>query len=399
MPGKHAKLSPSSADRWFNCPASMIPDVPVRDDSNAHAARGTALHAISEKMLLDQDITTDDLNPTIDSFDIRLSAEDVDQAEVYADYVRNGRTFGDTMLIEQKLDMASWIPEGSGTADAQLITPLESVEVIDAKFGSGKHVSPESLQVRVYMIAAWDEHRIKNMLEFVQGTIVQPPFSNEGASIEMYPEEIEDWREKIRVRADLAWAAHHIDPTKKKQISATEHEPGDWCEYCPRLKALKCMAVKHAADDAAAQAFDALEDDRPIVEEEIDVEELAKMKNGVKLLELFIKAVNEKVSIRLKAGKPVPGWKLVAGRKSRSWQEDEEITEYLRKKQFKVAEIMTTALKLPAQIEKLVKESGREVELDEYIKVSPGRPTIAPESDRRKAIDNAAVLEFDKIEK
>ena len=56
MPGKHARLSPSSAHRWGNCPASVILDDRVRkkhdgempDDAGLAAQIGTVCHTIAE---------------------------------------------------------------------------------------------------------------------------------------------------------------------------------------------------------------------------------------------------------------------------------------------------------------------------------------------------------------
>ncbi len=56
MPGKHARLSPSAAARWANCPASVELDDRVRkrndgvlpDDSTKYAEIGTLCHEYAE---------------------------------------------------------------------------------------------------------------------------------------------------------------------------------------------------------------------------------------------------------------------------------------------------------------------------------------------------------------
>ena len=60
MPGKHARLSPSSAVRWANCPASVALDDVVRekndgelpDDSSPAAELGTLCHAYAEALIM-----------------------------------------------------------------------------------------------------------------------------------------------------------------------------------------------------------------------------------------------------------------------------------------------------------------------------------------------------------
>ena len=53
MPDKHAKLSPSAAARWINCPGSIrlsekVPPPPSSD----YADEGTLAHAVAETKLL-----------------------------------------------------------------------------------------------------------------------------------------------------------------------------------------------------------------------------------------------------------------------------------------------------------------------------------------------------------
>jgi len=56
MPGKHARLSPSSAVRWAECPASVVLDDRVRekndgelpDESSVYAEVGTLCHELAE---------------------------------------------------------------------------------------------------------------------------------------------------------------------------------------------------------------------------------------------------------------------------------------------------------------------------------------------------------------
>ena len=52
MPSNHARLSPSSAKRWLNCPASIalsagLPEPP----ESPYAAEGTLAHAVAESKL------------------------------------------------------------------------------------------------------------------------------------------------------------------------------------------------------------------------------------------------------------------------------------------------------------------------------------------------------------
>ena len=90
----HALYSPSSADRWFNCPASpsMSADVPYT--VSLPAAEGTLLHQISEMQLKDRMenamLETYWLNRTevIEDFEIEINQDMIDCAKAYVDYVK-----------------------------------------------------------------------------------------------------------------------------------------------------------------------------------------------------------------------------------------------------------------------------------------------------------------------
>ena len=43
----HAKLGPSAAERWFNCPGSIRASEGMPNNSSVFAAEGTAAHALA----------------------------------------------------------------------------------------------------------------------------------------------------------------------------------------------------------------------------------------------------------------------------------------------------------------------------------------------------------------
>lgn len=47
----HAKLSPSSAERWMSCPGSVALNEGKEDRGSSYAAEGTAAHELAEKIL------------------------------------------------------------------------------------------------------------------------------------------------------------------------------------------------------------------------------------------------------------------------------------------------------------------------------------------------------------
>lgn len=48
MPGTHAILSPSSSERWINCPPSAMENAAQTDTGSSYAQQGTDAHALCE---------------------------------------------------------------------------------------------------------------------------------------------------------------------------------------------------------------------------------------------------------------------------------------------------------------------------------------------------------------
>ena len=48
MPGEHALLSPSSAEKWLHCTPSARLEENYSEESSVYAAEGTLAHAIAE---------------------------------------------------------------------------------------------------------------------------------------------------------------------------------------------------------------------------------------------------------------------------------------------------------------------------------------------------------------
>ena len=122
------------------------------------------------------------------------------------------------------------------------------------------------------------------------------------------------------------------------------------------------------------------------VVDSVSIEKVAQVYEQLPLLKSFIKAVEARVFNELALGNKVNGYKLVKGRRSRAWADELKIVRQLKK-----LGVDPYALKLisPAQAEKLLdKEQKKEVQ--SFISVSEGKPSIVKNTDKRKAITTAA---------
>ena len=110
------------------------------------------------------------------------------------------------------------------------------------------------------------------------------------------------------------------------------------------------------------------------------------------LMEERVKAVRAAVEGALVKGEAVPGYKLVQGRKgARAWSDEAAAEALLRQKfRLKVEEAYNLKLISPTQAEKVLGEQPKRwAQLEKLIIQSEGKPSVAPESDKRPAISVA----------
>lgn len=155
----HAKLSPSSAERWMNCPGSVVLSEGMPNQTSVFAEEGTKAHEIAEMILRNQKGWAD------------APVEMLEHIKVYVDYVNDLALFDGDLHIEQRVKVNEVV---FGTADAVVWRPqLEELHIIDLKYGAGVAVEVvNNLQLKIYALATLltFEYPAKT----VTATIVQP---------------------------------------------------------------------------------------------------------------------------------------------------------------------------------------------------------------------------------
>ena len=110
-----------------------------------------------------------------------------------------------------------------------------------------------------------------------------------------------------------------------------------------------------------------------------------------------VAAVAEEVRARLLGGRPVPGYKLVEGKRgSRAWTDETAAERALAGAGLSDGDIYERKLITPTKAEKALKKNPAWAGLADLIVQPAGKPTIAPQSDKRPPYTGAADLsEFD----
>lgn len=190
---------------------------------------------------------------------------------------------------------------------------------------------------------------------------------------------ISEW--SISVKDLLKWAEWVSQRAEIALSEDAERVPGEkQCRFC-KAKGT-CPALMKYTEDIIMADFDDL-DDMPSPDT-LTQEQLRKVLEHKGLIEGWLSSVEIVVRERLEAGQDFAGFKIVEGRSLRRWGDEAKaeakLTDLLGDK------LHTKKIISPAQAEKALKKDQRAV-LDELVVKPAGKPTLAPESDKRPPIN------------
>lgn len=376
----HAKLSPSSAERWMSCPGSVALCEGKDDKGNQFAHDGTTMHHFAELCLTNGAMAKEYVGQTYsrDGFSTLFTADLATPTQTYVDQIRQlVESTGGHLLVEQKLPIADITGEAGahGTSDAVILT-TDELTVADLKGGQGVAVSAEkNPQLMLYALAAYHHFSLVQDFKTVRLVISQPRL-NSYSEWAIPLEELLAFGEQVKKAAAITRLAD-------APLQASEKA----CKFC-KAKAT-CPALTQAVEVATGAMFDDLTE--PTKPAGCTSDDLANKMALVKLVEDWCKAVRAETERRLLAGEPVTGYKLVQGKQgNRKWADADEAEATLKGLRLKVEEMYDLSLISPTTAEKLA--GAGTIGPRQWKKVIPlitrseGSPSVAPESDKRPAL-------------
>lgn len=395
----HALLSASSAARWLECPPSARLEENFPDTTSEYAKEGTLAHEVAELKL--RKFAIEPMTQRTYSAKLnKLKKNELWQAEMdehtdtYLDYIKGVMLSYKTkpyVMCEKRVDFSRYVPEGFGTADC-LIMAGDTLHVIDLKYGKGVQVDAENNpQMLLYALGALEACKMLFAPKVVKLTIVQPRLNN-----------ISEW--EVPVDVLLKWADVVVAEVAKLAYEGKgDFKPGSHCKFC-RAKA-QCKARAEACMELVpiAEAWQGAGGERATMKSVAGLyskEELSEYLAKGKILKDWYEDISGHALALCLNGEDVPGFKAVEGRGSRAFTDLDEAFDVLMKAGIDEAMLYERKPLTLAQAEKVVGRSKFAELVGNYIVSNPGKPTLVPESDKRKAISNAVKAEdvFERLE-
>ena len=382
MPELHAKLSSSASKRWLGCPGSVKLSEHYPNGSSIYADEGTIAHGMAEGMISKDDKLVQKYEVEAAKFygeHPELNGTFLEMKMIlqpYVDYVfeeYDAQVHEDgaaQLMTEERVDLTEYIPGGFGTSDV-VILRQGRLHIIDLKYGKGVSVSAEdNPQLKLYALGTLARFDMLYDIEDVVMTIYQPRLDNVST-------------DTIKAKDLYAWGEEVIKPGA--QLALSEDAPvhaGDWCQFCP------------ARYDCKERARDAMELQKYLGQMVLSPEEIAEILGKIDRLTKFAEDIKDSALTKALDGEEIPGWKVVEGRSIRKYVgSEEEIVRQCEGAGYDQALLYERKLLTITNMEKLMGKKQFAEVLGAYVEKPEGKPTLAPESDKRPAITNNSAAE------
>jgi len=424
MAGSHSRLSPSGAHRYLRCHAAPSAEEGLPNWESIYAFEGTCLHEIAERCLLDggdphrfigekfisDPAEAEDGKP----FEVIISEDHADCMVADLEVVRDLFRRDGEIHVETRGDLTWPLGEGeAGTSDiAGAVRKPNAIHIMDWKFGAGIVVEAfQNEQLQLYAIGSilkhwpqlidWEAGKPVPKKKYEQFPIhihiLQPRASGGG----------DHWETNLY---DLFKWGYWVEYTVSESVYGDnpEFNPGaKQCQWCrarkgdPQNGIAPCAAYMNMNLEIAQTLLPDLGD---YVEIEVPappkstahgmpIDKAIWIMENAPVFKKWLDEIHERLYKDLSVGRPVPGKKLVAGRKGpRKFKDgtEELVLEILSK--YKVEDTHTLAVKSPTQLEKSLGDGVYDLVLDPLVTQSDGKAVIVDEDNPKEAIASATDL-------
>lgn len=415
----HSKYSASGFEAAMLCPGKVVLEVGKTEKPKIYSAWGTVAHGIAS------DIHDGKPAPALgtvvkdDGFDIVVDKEMLDCIETYLAGVREIVSDG-WSLAEQRVNYSTYLGvdtnDGWGTSDIIALRAAE-LQVHDLKTGKGVEVdADDNPQMKLYALGALlDVRAMGEEPTTVRLVIHQPRIKSAPSEWTCTVAELETW-----ARGAARSAAITRQNAEKHHVARYHLDPREWEQTYlrPNDKSCKFCKAKASCPAARAQLVETVSTSRPATPDDFVAAQVITIGAATPLewvtaivskadqIEELIAAARGELFRRLDIGETVKGWKLVTGKRgNRAWSDAAAAEAQLKTMRLKVEEMYDLKLISPTSAEKLTEGEKPLIGPRQWIKVkalitqADGKPSVAPESDKRPAsVKKATADEFAPVQ-
>jgi hypothetical protein len=276
------------------------------------------------------------------------------------------------ILLEQKVDLREFVPDGFGTRDVAIVADKKLL-MIDLKYGKGVRVSAEeNKQLMIYALGTIREFELLYDIEEIEMVIHQPRL-DAISSYTISVDELLTWGDEfVKPKAALAFAGEGA------------YVAGDHCKFCKARNECRALA-DYMLDAVVADFADDVKADEYAPSNLLTPEEVTKVLQRADAIKSWLKGVEEfALATALDGSREWPGFKLVEGRSNRKITDHTKAVEALSGVGFSEAVLYKPKEMVSiTELEKVVGKKQLTEVLGSLIVKPEGAPTLVPQSDKR----------------
>lgn len=390
----HSRLGPSSAERWLNCPGSVLLTQGMDDPGSWFAAEGSAGHTVAEWARRQNRPAHHFIGRTlkVDEHEFVVDDEMADGVDTFVSAVE---LIPGVPLYEARVTYERWVPGGFGTMDDGRIDGKVAT-VSDFKYGKGVQVyATDNPQLKMYAAGLIHDYGwLWPEIETLDLRIYQPRLHHED-------------RFEIKKAALVDWMEYEVKPiAERAMLPGAPLKAGNWCQFCPAKRTCKVRA--DFVLKTVSGSFGDL--DAPQNLAVLTNDEIAAILPHLDNVKKWCGDVKAHALSQLAKGEKVGGWKVVEGRSVLTYSvPDEEVVarlEPLLGHALYTEPKMISAPKardaLKAQLTGLYKGKARDERVAEVMsgitKRPPGKATLAPPDDPRHEMLIDVTTDFEDLD-
>lgn len=276
-----------------------------------------------------------------------------------------------------------------GSSDFWLYA-AKRLTVVDLKTGKEEVEAKDNTQLLIYAIGVLRSIKVGPVRE-LEVVIYQPNARSPDDPSSSHTYKLSEFNgHAAKLGRGIAEATVYLDPEMDDATLTARLSGGDHCKWCDALGV--CPAAQNHALVTISTGFEPVPVNSPLPDpsalKEHQVSEILKR---APMFSSWLEAVQLRAIELAQKGKTIPGFKVVNRITRRAWSKEHTPAKIAKSLGLKTENILEPVRMLsPSKVELMLKGEAKK-RVNRFTFKPVGEPTIAPETDRRQAIENSKI--------